>query len=135
MRDFPTIRCACSNGGYLDVTSAAKGRDGVKKTFAVTASPMGGYSKMDLHRAAKRRFPSGLRAVRLHEWQQSEGRAAASDGAAVRSSDDLPLAFFALMVEEVFASTPYDVSVIRVGERARLADAKVAASRLRKLRA
>ncbi|WP_397543544.1 HD domain-containing protein [Roseovarius salis] len=43
--------------------------------------------------------------------------------------DDLPLDFFAPMVEEVFARTPYDPEVVRPGERAPLTDAGVAAER------
>ena len=43
--------------------------------------------------------------------------------------DTLPLDFFAPMVREVFARTPYDPAVIRPGERVPLADAKVAAGR------
>lgn len=43
--------------------------------------------------------------------------------------DDLPLEFFAPMVEEVFARTPYDPEVIRPGARAPLVNAEVAATR------
>jgi len=43
--------------------------------------------------------------------------------------DDLPLEFFAPMVEEVFARTPYDPEVIRPGARAPLVDEEVAATR------
>lgn len=43
--------------------------------------------------------------------------------------DDLPLSFFAPMVEEVFARTPYDPDVIQAGVRAPLVDAVVAANR------
>lgn len=43
--------------------------------------------------------------------------------------DDLPLEFFAPMVEEVFARTPYDAQVIRPGAREPLTDAEVAATR------
>lgn len=43
--------------------------------------------------------------------------------------DDLPLEFFAPMVEEVFARTPYDEDVIRPGAREPLTDAEVAAAR------
>ena len=43
--------------------------------------------------------------------------------------DTLPLDFFAPMVREVFARTPYDPAVIRPGERVALTDAKVAAGR------
>ena len=44
--------------------------------------------------------------------------------------DDLPLSFFAPMVEEVFARKPYDADVIRAGVREPLVDDKVAAERL-----
>ena len=43
--------------------------------------------------------------------------------------DNLPLSFFAPMVEEVFARTPYDPDVIQAGVRAPLANASVAANR------
>ena len=43
--------------------------------------------------------------------------------------DDLPLGFFAPMVEEVFARNPYDPDVIREGVRLPLFDAAVAAQR------
>ncbi len=43
--------------------------------------------------------------------------------------DDLPLEFFAPMVDEVFARTPYDPEVIRPGARAPLVNAEVAATR------
>ena len=43
--------------------------------------------------------------------------------------DDLPLEFFAPMVEDVFAREPYDPGVIRAGERMPLVDAEVAAGR------
>ncbi|MBU2943065.1 inositol oxygenase family protein [Shimia thalassica] len=43
--------------------------------------------------------------------------------------DDLPLSFFAPMVEEVFAREPYAASVIRSGERLPLTDSAVAAER------
>lgn len=43
--------------------------------------------------------------------------------------EDLPLEFFAPMVEEVFARTPYDPAVIRAGERVPLTDDTVAAER------
>lgn len=43
--------------------------------------------------------------------------------------DDLPLAFFAPMVEEVFARQPYDTNVVRPGAREPLIDAAVAATR------
>ncbi len=43
--------------------------------------------------------------------------------------DDLPLDFFAPMVEEVFARTPYDAAVIRSGEREPLTNAERAAQR------
>lgn len=43
--------------------------------------------------------------------------------------DDLPLDFFAPMVREVFARTPYDPEVIREGHRAPLVDATCAAER------
>ncbi|SLN15695.1 hypothetical protein ROA7450_00372 [Roseovarius albus] len=43
--------------------------------------------------------------------------------------EDLPLEFFAPMVEEIFARTPYDPAVIRSGERVPLTDDAVAAER------
>jgi len=43
--------------------------------------------------------------------------------------DDLPLEFFAPMVEQVFARTPYDPDVIRPGAREPLRDAQTAADR------
>ena len=43
--------------------------------------------------------------------------------------DDLPLEFFAPLVEEVFARKPYDPAVIRAGARAPLTDAAVAEAR------
>ena len=43
--------------------------------------------------------------------------------------DDLPLAFFAPMVEEVFARTPYDPDVIKPGVRDPLTDTVTAAAR------
>ncbi len=43
--------------------------------------------------------------------------------------EDLPLEFFAPMVEEVFARTPYDPTVIRAGERMPLTDEAIAAER------
>lgn len=43
--------------------------------------------------------------------------------------DDLPLEFFAPMVEEVFARTPYDPQIIRPGAREPLTDKTVAAER------
>ena len=43
--------------------------------------------------------------------------------------DDLPLSFFAPMVEEVFAREPYAANVIRSGERLPLTDSAVAAER------
>lgn len=43
--------------------------------------------------------------------------------------DTLPLEFFAPMVEEVFARTPYDPEVIRPGAREPLVNADVAATR------
>ena len=43
--------------------------------------------------------------------------------------DDLPLAFFAPMVEEVFARTPYDPDVIRPGAREPLTNPERAAER------
>lgn len=43
--------------------------------------------------------------------------------------DTLPLDFFAPMVREVFARTPYDAAVIRPGVRVPLTDAQVAAER------
>ncbi len=43
--------------------------------------------------------------------------------------DDLPLEFFAPMVEEVFARDPYDPKVLRHGDREPLHDPKVAAER------
>lgn len=42
----------------------------------------------------------------------------------------LPLDFFAPMVDEVFARTPYDPAVVRPGERAPLVEAAVAAERV-----
>ncbi len=44
--------------------------------------------------------------------------------------DDLPLEFFAPMVEEVFARTPYDPAVIRPGTRLPLHNAETARARL-----
>ncbi|MDC1282238.1 peptidase [bacterium] len=43
--------------------------------------------------------------------------------------DTLPLSFFAPMVQEVFARTPYDPDVIQAGVRASLTDAVAAANR------
>lgn len=43
--------------------------------------------------------------------------------------DTLPLSFFAPMVEEVFARTPYDPNIIQAGVRAPLTDAVAAANR------
>ena len=43
--------------------------------------------------------------------------------------DDLPLAFFAPMVHEVFARDPYDPNVIRAGQRDPLVNPKLAAER------
>ncbi|MDC1381235.1 peptidase [Octadecabacter sp.] len=43
--------------------------------------------------------------------------------------DNLPLSFFAPMVEEVFARTPYDPDVMQAGVRAPLTDAGAAANR------
>lgn len=43
--------------------------------------------------------------------------------------DDLPLAFFAPMVEEVFARKPYDPDTVQSGARVPLANAQVAAQR------
>ena len=43
--------------------------------------------------------------------------------------DTLPLSFFAPMVEEVFARTPYDPDVIQAGVRGPLSDADLAANR------
>ena len=43
--------------------------------------------------------------------------------------DDLPLDFFAPMVEEVFARQPYDPAVIRAGEREPLTNADAATQR------
>ncbi|MGR3290941.1 MAG: HD domain-containing protein [Paracoccaceae bacterium] len=44
--------------------------------------------------------------------------------------DTLPLEFFAPLVREVFARTPYDPAVIRTGERVLLSDKSVAGKRL-----
>lgn len=43
--------------------------------------------------------------------------------------DDLPLEFFAPMVRDVFARTPYDPDVVRAGERVPLMDAGLASDR------
>lgn len=43
--------------------------------------------------------------------------------------DTLPLSFFAPMVEEVFARTPYDPNIIQAGVRTPLTDAVAAANR------
>ena len=44
--------------------------------------------------------------------------------------DSLPVSFFAPMVHEVFARTPYDPKVIRAGEQVALTDEALAAARV-----